>query len=272
MKTVLYLTLAVFFFISPLAIASDYVVGDGDSLSVSVWKEPALSGEVIVRPDGKITLPAIGDVVATGMTPIQLARQIEKALQSVVKQPIVTLTVAKIMNNNIYVAGGGVPSEIVALAGRTTLFNFLCRFNNLAEADLNRAYVMRGGNKIKEGFYSLFVEGNFSEDIGLMPDDVVFIPHYRDNKVYVVGAVVEPKYVYFTNGLKVLDAILEAGGFTEFADQSDVIIIRKPENPSQDKANVEIKVNVKKLLEGKGLQQNILLQPGDYVTVNESIF
>ena len=92
MKNLLLLLLSSIFLLTNLASAGDYIIGDGDSLSVSVWKEPELSGEVTVRPDGKITLPAIGDVVATGMTPQILARSIEKALKSVVKQPIVTLT------------------------------------------------------------------------------------------------------------------------------------------------------------------------------------
>ena len=131
---------------------------------------------------------------------------------------------------------------------------------------------MRDGEKIKEDFYGLFVEGDFSSDIELMPNDIVFIPDYRDNKVYVVGAVMEPKYIYFSNGLKVLDAILEAGGFTDYADQSEVVLIRKPEGSSQDSKNIEIEVNIKKMLQGKSLQQNTLLRPGDYIRVDESIF
>ena len=266
--------LAAFLISTSFAIGGDYLIGDGDALVVSVWNEPELSGNVTVRPDGKITLPAIGDVLATGMTPSQLATNIETALESVVKEPIVTLSVSMVTNNNIYVAGGGVPSEIVALPGRITLFKFLCRFESMEVADLTRSYVIRGNEKVKENFYSLFVEGDFSQDIELMPNDIVFIPNYRDNKVYVVGAVMEPRYIFFTHGMKVLDAILEAGGFTEYADQSEVIVIRKPENPSQNKneKDIEIEVNIKKLLAGKDPNQTILLRPGDYVTVDEGLF
>jgi polysaccharide export outer membrane protein len=272
MPKFLFLIFTLFILSSPLAIAGDYIIGDGDSLVVSVWNEPELSGEVIVRPDGKITLPAIGDVVATGRTPSQLAGEIENALQSVLKEPIVTLRVAMVTNNNIYVAGGGVPSEVVALPGRITLFKFLCRFGSMEEADLARSYVMRGNEKVKEGFYSLFVEGDFSQDIELMPNDIVFIPNYRDNKIYIVGAVMEPQFIFYTHGMKVLDAILQAGGFTEYADQSEVVVIRKAEGSSQTNKDVEIEVNIKKLLAGKDPSQNILLQPGDYVTVNEGLF
>ena len=272
MSRSLLFVLVAFLISTPLAIGGDYIIGDGDALVVSVWNEPELSGNVTVRPDGKITLPAIGDVPATGMTPSQLATKIETALESVVKEPIVTLTVSLITNNNIYIAGGGVPSEVIALPGRTTLFKLLCRFGSMEEADLTRSYVMRGDQKVKENFYSLFVEGDFSQDIEMMPDDIVFIPHYRDNKVYVVGAVMEPRYIFFTHGMKVLDAILEAGGFTEYADQSEVVVIRKAENPGQGQNDKEIEVNIKKLFAGKDPGQNILLRPGDYVTVNESLF
>ena len=272
MSRSLLFVLAAFLMSTPSAIGGDYIIGDGDALVVSVWNEPELSGNVTVRPDGKITLPAIGDVLATGMTASQLARKIETALESVVKEPIVSLTVSIVTNNNIYIAGGGVPSQVIALPGRTTLFKLLCRFGSMEEADLTRSYVMRGNEKVKENFYSLFVEGEFSQDIEMMPDDIVFIPHYRDNKVYVVGAVVEPKYIFFTHGMKVLDAILEAGGFTEYADRSEVVVIRQAENPGQGQNDKEIEVNIKKLFAGKDPGQNILLRPGDYVTVNESLF
>ena len=268
----LLLLLAAIFLTTNLASAGDYVIGGGDLLDVSVWMEPELSAEVIVRPDGKITLPAIGDVVAAGTTPPQLAKGIKKALRSVVKEPVVTLTVAMVTNSNIYVAGGGVPSEIVPLTSRISLFKFLCRFSSFESADLERAYLMRDGKKINKDLQRLFVNGDFSQDIALLPNDIVFIPHHKDNKVYVVGAVMEPKYIYFRNGIKVLDAILEAGGFTEYADQSEVVVIRNSEGSLQEEPNLEIEVNIEKLLEGKGVQQNLLLRPGDYVTVNEGIF
>lgn len=270
-RTIL-LLLAAVFLVCGTALAKDYTIGDGDSLDVSVWKEPELSGEVIVRPDGKITLPAIGDVVAAGTTPERLANNIEKALRKVVKEPIVTLTVVRVTNNNIFVAGGGVPSEVVPLTGRISLFKFLCRFSSFENADLKSAYVMRDGKKVVKNFHGLFVDGDFSQDVALMANDIVFIPNHRDNKVYVVGAVMEPKYIFYRNEMKILDAILEAGGFTEYADQSEVVIIRKKTNPGQKQSNNEIEVNIEDLMRGKGVHQNIALQPGDYITVNEGIF
>lgn len=256
-------------FFTGLALANDYIIGDGDRLNVSVWKEPDLSDQVIVRPDGKITLPAIGDVVAAGKFPQTLAFDIERELRRVVKEPIVTLTVVEVTNNNVFVAGGGVPSAVVPLTGRLSLFKFLCRFSTFENADLKSAYVMRNGEIIKDNFYSLFIEGDFSQDIALLANDIVFIPNHRDNKVYVVGAVKEPKYIYYRNEMKILDAILEAGGFTEYADQSDVVVIRKL---NVNQPNREIEADIEALTKGKGLHHNIVLQPGDYIVVSEGIF
>src|SRR5208283_5402357 len=84
----------------------DYVIGDGDGLKISVWGEPGVSTEAIVRPDGKITLPAIGDVTASGFTPMALNEKLAEKLKEVVNKPIVTVTVTGITNNKIYVFGG----------------------------------------------------------------------------------------------------------------------------------------------------------------------
>ena len=243
--------------------AEDYIIGEGDVLGVSVWGEPELSVEVTVRPDGKITLPAAGDVRASGETPERLSNKISRFLRKYVQQPIVTVTVSQITNNRIYVSGGGVPSEVVEMPGKTMLFKFLCRFENLEDADLKRAYVMRKGQKIKSNFYNLFVKGDFSQDIELQAEDIVFLPTNEHNKIYVVGGVNAPTYIFYREGIKVLDAILEAGGFTEFAKLNDVTILR-----GEDK----IKVRLKEVMKGKDSAMNIFLKPGDYIMVEEGLF
>jgi polysaccharide export outer membrane protein len=258
------IVLILLLFFPGFAIAGDYVIGDGDVLQVSVWGVPELSVQVTVRPDGKITLPAAGDVAATGLTPVQLSEKLEKVLRDLVKKPIVTLTVAEINNNKVYVSGGGVPSEVVHLTGRTTLFKFLCRFENLENADLYRAYLMRGGDKLTIDFHALFREGDFSKDVELQAEDILFIPTNELNKIYVLGAVKDPKYVFFRAGMKVLDAILEAGGFTEYAKENNVLIFRKDKE--------KLKVKVQDLMKGKDVAQNIALAPGDYVIVREGMF
>lgn len=245
----------------------DYVVGDGDSLMISVWGEKELSGTVTVRPDGKITLPAIGDVVASGFTPTKLSEDLSEKLSKVVNKPIVTVTVNTVTNNKIYVFGGGVPSGVAVLPSRTTLLQFLIRYGNFKGIDLVNAYLLRNGQKLDVDFHSLLVKGDVSKDIPLKPEDMIYIPDNEAYKIYVMGAVATPKYVFYRDGLTILDAILEVGGFTKFAKENDVLIVRK-----EGKGTKEISAQVKDLMKEGDMTQNVQLKPGDFVIVKESIF
>ena len=250
-----------------IAMAEDYVIGDGDTLNISVWGEPALSTPATVRPDGKITLQAVGDVSASGFTPAKLSEKLTKEFTSVVNKPIVTVTVTGITNNKIYVFGGGVPSGINNLQGRTTLLKFLIRFGTLKGADLEHSYVLREGKKLDVNFYDLLIKGDMTKDIMLYPEDIIYIPDNEPNKIYVMGAVNTPKLVMYREGIKILDALLEAGGFTKFAKENSVIILRKGV-----KDNIEILVKAKDLMKDGELTQNVTLMPGDFIIVKESIF
>jgi polysaccharide export outer membrane protein len=249
------------------ALSGDYVIGDGDTLSVAVWGVPELSVEVVVRPDGKITLPAVGDVSATGMTPTQLSHDLTKILDSYVKKPIVTVSVSGITNNRIYISGGGVPSQVINLSGRTTLFKLLCSLDGIENADLKRAHLVRDGEQHAIDFYELFINGVVEKDIKLQPEDILYLPTNERNKVYVVGAVNEPQHLVYREGLRILDAILECGGFTTYAKKSDVLILRH-----RNGKNAEIEVNIDDLVSDGDLSQNIELARGDYVIVKEGIF
>jgi polysaccharide export outer membrane protein len=82
--------------------AADYMIGEGDTLAISVWGEKALSLDVIVRPDGKITIPAVGEVIAANSTVNDLQATLTEKIRKIVKNPIVTVLVAEITNNKVY--------------------------------------------------------------------------------------------------------------------------------------------------------------------------
>jgi len=257
----------------------DYVIGDGDSLQISVWGSPELSGSnIIVRPDGKITLPNVGDVTASGFAPEDLSKKLAEKLEAVVKKAIVTVTVTGITNNKVYVFGGGVEqtaqgatySGVYFLPGRTTLLKFLCRLGNLRNADLKRTYIVRNDKRLDVDIYSLFVKGDLSKDIFLKAEDIIYMPDNELNKMYVMGAVNQPRYLFYREGIRILDAILEAGGFTKFAKENDVLVLR---NTSRDAKQMQtINVKVKDFMKDGDVSQNITLMPGDLVIVKESIF
>jgi polysaccharide export outer membrane protein len=196
----------------------------------------------------------------------------------------------KITNNKIYVFGGGVaqglgsgkegegagkssstPSfwsaGVYNVPGRTTLLKFLTSLGNLRGADLEHAYIIRDGKKLDVDFYALFMKAELSRDVALKPEDMIFLPDNTNNQIYVMGAVNNPKSVFYWKGIKVLDVILDAGGFTKFASENSVVVMRK----DGDQKKI-ITVKVKDLMKEGDLGQNISLLPGDFVIVKESIF
>lgn len=259
--------------------AGDYVVGEGDGLDIAVWGVKDLTFSVKVRPDGKITVPGLGDVSASGQTPTQLQVSLSVKLKELVKNPIVTVTVREITNSKVYIFGGGINSGVHDLNRRTTLLQLLCSIGSPATgsggapgaasraADYKRAYVLRNGKKIKENFYSLFVKGDTAEDIVIESNDSIFIPQLLDRNIYVLGAVNASRAIEYREGMTVMEAVLEAGGFTKFADQNDVVIRRKDDNK-----DMVLEVKAKKLIKDGDLTQNVLLKPGDYIIVKESLF
>ena len=249
------------------AMGGDYVIGEGDGLQIDVWGVKELNFPSRVRPDGKITVPGLGDVMASGLTPESLQQTLAEKLKSLVKSPIVTVTVTEITNSKAYIFGGGVKAGVFDLTRRTTLLQLLCTLGEVRVADLKNSYILRKGKKVKEDFHKLFINGDITEDIAIESNDAIFIPQLGDKNIYVMGAVNLPKMIEYRDGMTVLEAILEAGGFTKFAKQNDTVILRKTGNSEQS-----LPVKAKDLVKDGDLSQNVKLQHGDYVIVKEGIF
>jgi polysaccharide export outer membrane protein len=165
---------------APPVLPKGYVIGSEDILSIVVWREKDMSADVVVRPDGKISLPLFADVQAAGYTPEQLAEVIEKAAVKYVMDPDVTVIVKEI--------------------------------------------------------------------------------HSR--KVFVLGDVAKPGAFPLTSEMNVLQLIASVGGLLEFADKRNILILRI-ENGRERR----LRFNYNDVIDGKNLQQNIMLQPGDTVLV-----
>lgn len=255
-----------------LAQAGDYLIGEGDKLQISVWGVDRLNFEVKVRPDGMITIPGVGDIAASGKKPEDLKKELTLLLKEMVKNPIVTVTVSEITNTKVFIFGTGIKSGIYDINRKTTLLQILCSLGDsksvdIKNADLKKAYLVRKNVKIKVGFHTLFINGDISEDIPMEANDALFIPAYNDRSIYIMGGVITPKAIEYRDGISVMEVILESGGFTKFANQNDIIIIRK-----ESGKEIFIPVMVEKLLKDADLNQNIKLMPGDFVVVRESIF
>ena len=160
---------------------AEYVIGSADVLRIQVWKQPDLSLDVPVRPDGKITVPLANDVQAAGLTTNEVRDVIAKALADYIAAPEVSVIVREV----------------------------------------------------------------------------------RSKLVQVVGEVQRPQAVGLVADMRAIDAIAVAGGFTPYADKSDVRILR----PNPDGSVIEYRFNYNAFLRGKHPESNQRLQPGDTIVV-----
>jgi polysaccharide export outer membrane protein len=242
-----------------------YLIGGGDSLQVNVWKNPELSQTVTVRPDGMITLPLIRDVPASGKTAMDLGAMIEAKLSALVNAPNVTVTVVAATNYRVY-THGAVVNGMYALSAPVNALQLLARAGGpAAGADLAAAFILRGKERVPVDLQPKAGSGTVAESYPeLEPEDVLVVP-FREatRRVLVAGEVRTPSSLPYNEGMTVLDALVAAGGGTEYADLDSARVIRL----GADGRQAEIAVDLARML-GKGdLGKNLVLLPGDIVVV-----
>jgi polysaccharide biosynthesis/export protein len=155
-----------------------YKIGPADILQVNVWKEPDLTREFEVRLDGMITLPLIGDLVATGRTPSQLAESLTKALERFIDAPRVTVGV-RANSARFYVVGQVTKSGEFPLTGRTTVVQGLALAGGFKEfANTAGIVIIRQDQTVLQVNYKRIADGKdvSSQNVFLVPGDTVVVP------------------------------------------------------------------------------------------------
>jgi polysaccharide export outer membrane protein len=156
-----------------------YVIGAEDSLQITVWKEPTLSGTIPVRPDGMISLVLVGDLRAAGLTPMALSTDISQKLKKYIQDPVVTVVVLGVNSQRIFTVGevnkvgpimltpGMSPLQAIVTAGGLTPF-----------ANSKRIYILRtvAGKQQKIPFnYKQALKGD-NQGVSLIPGDTIVVP------------------------------------------------------------------------------------------------
>lgn len=166
--------------LAPGAAADTYVIGPSDVLSISVWKEPTLSGTILVRPDGMISMPLLDDVQASGLTPLQLADQIAKKLKKFVLDPNVTVVISQIHSKVIYLLGEVAKKGPVDMTPDMTLLQAIASAGGLTDyANTRKLYVLRdeAGKQVKiPVHYKKALKGNSTDNLVLKPGDTIVVP------------------------------------------------------------------------------------------------
>ncbi len=156
-----------------------YRIGVEDELQISVWREPELSVSVVVRPDGKITMPLLNDIAVIGLRTEELQSLLTERLKSVINDPQVTIIVRQIRSRKVYLFGEVIRPGTYSLNARKSVLELLAEgggFTPFAHRD--SIYILRktkDGKQVRVPFdYKKALSGH-SENMGLLPGDVVVV-------------------------------------------------------------------------------------------------
>jgi polysaccharide export outer membrane protein len=159
----------------------DYVIGADDVLDVSVWKEQELTRSLQVRPDGKISMPLLGDVQAAGLTPGQLAQNVSDKLKKYLTAPQVTVILTQINSQRVYVMGEVTrPGAYPVLPGMTVLQAISSAGGLTPFANSKKIFLMRDENHIQTKYpfsYKEVLDGRKAEEnLPVKAGDTIVVP------------------------------------------------------------------------------------------------
>lgn len=158
-----------------------YLVGGGDVLRIVVWKNEDLSGEYVVRPDGKTTLPLIGDIVALGLTTEEIATQIKGKLELFIEDPFITVILQEAASNKIYVMGEVSQPGTYPLLGRMTVIQALSLaggFSTFAQPSKIGVIRFEGGKQVRYrvNYGEILKDPEGGNNLLLQRGDTVVVP------------------------------------------------------------------------------------------------
>lgn len=166
---------------SPAQAGLGYVIGPGDVLSINVWRETEISQKLVVRPDGMITLPLVGDVTATGQTPEELALLVSKKLETILTNPQVQVIVAEVHSKFFVVVGNVTKPGQYPLTRPTSVIEAVSQAGGFRDfAKTSKMYVlhMQNGKRVRIPFnYNKAVSGkNSAQDVDISSGDAIVVP------------------------------------------------------------------------------------------------
>ena len=252
-------------------VPDEYLLGPGDKLNLKVWNRDDISSpDIVVAPDGTISLPRIGTVQVKGRIVQDVVDEISERLSEYYDSPEVTIQIIEYANNKAFVLGRVANPGVVKFTGDGTLLEALALAGGLPviekEAFLTKCAIIRGKNQI---FWidlrELLNNGNIALNAKIMNNDIIFIPESEDELVYVLGEVEKPAAHRLKSQITLMDAIMLSEGPTRNATLRHVYVVRQTAE-----GGVVRKVNVRHMIDTADFSTNFLLQDNDVVYVAES--
>ena len=165
------------------AVNSEYIIGAEDVLDISVWRNPDLSKQVQVRPDGRISMPIIRDIMAVGKTPTQLAEEMTAKLKEYVQNPVVAVSLNQVNSSNIYVLGEIAHPGRYPLKSKTTLLQGITIAGGFTPiAARNQIVIFRftenapGMKRLTASYDEIVLRGGIAENFELKSGDTLVVP------------------------------------------------------------------------------------------------
>lgn len=257
--------------VGQLSVSPRYVVSPGDVLTLDVYGEPDLSGELRVSEKGEVTIPHVGKLYAVGLTLDQMEQQIGDILaKSILVSPQVTVGV-KAFANSVEVMGqvrsvGRYPITEANMTVRAMLTNA-----GGAENNIPRIYLQRGDQTFTLDMEAI-ASGSREADMEVLPGDVIVVP--PPPTVQVQGEVKDPALVPYRARMRFSDAIAAAGGLSPLADKRRILLTRdsactiaEPPSPADGEP---IRLNFVRI--SKQQDKDPELCPNDKIQVLQSVF
>ena len=252
----------------------DYRIGPKDLLDISVFGLDELNKTVRVSEEGRITFPPLGGIEVKGLTKVELEKKLSQLLEEkYLQNPQVTVFIREYQSKRVSVLGAIKNPGLYELLGRQTLLHMISLAGGITNEAGNEIIVIRqhedgASTSLKISIDDLILKGDARLNIPLQLNDVINIPIDKIVNIYVFGQVRRPGAlgVRRSNIPTLLQAIGQAGGFSERASKSKVLIKRIDD----DGKEVKIKVNVKSIIKGK--RKDIQLLEDDVIIVPETVF
>ena len=164
--------------------SSEYIIGPGDKLNIFVWRNPELSVTVSVRPDGRLSIPLVNDVVAIGKTPTQLGQELEQRLAKYIKEPVVTVIAQEFVgpfNEQVRVIGEAAQPRAIPYRTDMTVLDAMIEVGGLTRyASGNNSVLVRNVNGAQQTYSvhldDLIQDGDVASNVALQPGDILIIP------------------------------------------------------------------------------------------------
>jgi len=253
-----------------LAVAKDYVIGVADVIAVSVLDNRELDAVATVNPGGKIALPLVGEVQASGLTAAELTQRLTDEYAKKVKSPVVTVSLREVNSYRFYFVGKVTKPGMYTSRSEVTLLQAISMAGGILDgADLAQAYVARGKDRVPVDFVRLMRQGDLTQNITLNADDTIVLPDNPQHVIYVMGEVRTPGMLPFVKerNWTATKAVAAVGGFTQYAGKGKSYIIREAGGKK-----LMIPIDFNDLMKNPEAGKDVPLSAGDILVVPQSLF